>query len=377
MKIRRRRFSVGTPLRALLSMLEYAVLLTTMSLAGCVSGPSPAELRSTPIAAVLPQGAPPVVDGRAGFRPVFCSELASSPHAPAAARPCNDWLWRLPDEPPPELAGSEMAGRSANTVDVVLVPGAFSECFGDEAQPFADGAQLLRSRGYRVETLVVSGRSGTEHNAQQIAAALARYQVTPGHKLVLVGFSKGSMDTLRFLVDFPAQARMVDAVVSVGGPIMGTPAANVGAGTYAALLKKIPQESCAPGDGLVLESLKPETQGAWMAAHSLPARVRYYSTAGFAARDRIARALVPSWRYLSKIDTRNDGQVVANRALIPGSTLLGYVNADHWGLAMHNEKYHPYLVKRRDGTSFPTATLLSAIVAFVERDLSATAPEPH
>lgn len=351
--------------------LRSAIALVAVSLAGCVSGPSPADLRSAPIAAVLPQGAPALVDGRARFRPVFCSELASNAQPLAAARSCDDWLWRLPDEAPPAAAGSALPEHGASSVDVVLVPGAFSECFGDEAQPFSEGAQLLKARGYRVDTLVVSGRSGTEHNAKQVGEALASYQTTPGHKLVLVGFSKGTIDILRFLVDFPEQSRMVDAVVGVGSPVMGTPAADLAAGTYAVLLKDIPQEACAPGDGRVIESLKPETQGAWMAANPLPARVRYYSAAAFATRDRIARTLVPSWHYLNRIDTRNDGQVPANRALIPGSTLLGYVNADHWGLAMRNERYHPHLVSRPDKTPFPIAAFLAAVIDFVERDLSA------
>jgi hypothetical protein len=72
---------------------------------------------------------------------------------------------------------------------------------------------------------------------------------------------------------------------------------------------------------------------------------------------------------LSRIDVHNDSQVLARTALIPGSTLLGYVNADHWALAMHNETYHPHLVRRQDDMPFPTATFLAAIVAFVEQDL--------
>jgi hypothetical protein len=72
---------------------------------------------------------------------------------------------------------------------------------------------------------------------------------------------------------------------------------------------------------------------------------------------------------LSRIDIHNDSQVLASTALIPGSILLGYVNADHWALAMHNEKYHPHLVRRRDDMPFPTATFLAAIVTFVQQDL--------
>ena len=47
---------------------------------------------------------------------------------------------------------------------------------------------------------------------------------------------------------------------------------------------------------------------------------------------------------LASTDTRNDGQVLIGDALIPGSTLLGYVNADHWDVAIAVERQMPYRV---------------------------------
>jgi hypothetical protein len=353
------------------------VAWAALAVAGCAttSGPvepSPNPLLATPIVPELPPGGPPVADGRARFRQVFCAELQAHPQA-AAGRPCEDWLWRLPDESD-RPAGADLAVRPpVPTADIVLVPGAFGECYGEEAWPFADGAKQLVDRGYYVHRLMVGGRSGTEANAKQIAAALASLEFTPGRKVVMIGFSKGSNDILRFLVDFPDLAERIDAVVSVGSPVLGTPAADLAAGTYDTLLKKLPLDACPPGDGQVIESLRPATRAAWMAAHTLPSAIRYYSLAGFAGRDRIANMLVPSWKYLGEFDKRNDGQVIASMAVIPGATLLGYVNADHWGLAMHNERRHPHLVKRVDAVPFPTDALLSALVEFVELELNTPA----
>jgi hypothetical protein len=351
--------------------------MAVLGLAGCAMTPTepavtPNSQLLAPIVAELPAGGAPLTDGRAEFRQVFCAALAADPRA-SAGRNCDRWLWRLSDEPElPEAPGASSLPADPS-VDVVLVPGAFGECYGSQARPFADGAKRLSERGYRLHWLVVGGRSGTEANAKQIAAALAQLEFTPGRRIVLIGFSKGTNDILRFLVDFPEQARRIDAVISVASPILGTPTADLAAGTYDALLGKIPLDACAPGDGQVLESLRTGTRERWMAANALPTAIRYYSLAGFAGRERMASILVPAWHYLNWFDRRNDGQVIASKAAIPGATLLGYANADHWGIAMHNERTSPHLVKRRDTVPFPVEVLLSALVAFVEQDLSESA----
>ena len=57
-------------------------------------------------------------------------------------------------------------------------------------------------------------------------------------------------------------------------------------------------------------------------------------------------------------------------ALIPGSTLLGYVNADHWAIAMPISRDMPVVAQTLiDRNNFPREVLLEAIVRFVEESL--------
>jgi hypothetical protein len=83
-------------------------------------------------------------------------------------------------------------------------------------------------------------------------------------------------------------------------------------------------------------------------------------------------ALKPSYNKLARIDGRNDGQVLFYDQVIPGSTLLGYVNADHWALAVPIARTHDMLgatfVNHND---FPREALLEALLRFVEEDLAA------
>jgi hypothetical protein len=120
----------------------------------------------------------------------------------------------------------------------------------------------------------------------------------------------------------------------------------------------------------VIRSLTPEVATGWLASNPLPSGVRYYSIAAFTTREHMGRALVPSWKRLGQTDPQNDGQVAAADAVIPGSTLLGYANSDHWAIAQMIEVSHPYLVARPDQTPFPREQFFMAIVQFVISDLA-------
>jgi hypothetical protein len=122
-----------------------------------------------------------------------------------------------------------------------------------------------------------------------------------------------------------------------------------------------------------MSSLTPAVATRWLEANPLPARVRFYSLAAFTTREHVARALAPFWKHLGGTDVRNDGQVVATDAVIPGSTVLGYANADHWGVAQTIETEHPVLAARREPALFPLEQLLVAMVAFIADDLAQNA----
>lgn len=341
-----------------------AVALASLLLYGCASLPTPRELRSLPSPHLGPQAPTDIVDGRGDFRRLFC-EASEEDAAPESTEPCEFWLHRLDDEP---RASDKPKSIPPSRLQVLLVTGAFSECFGDEALPFGSAVDRIRDSGHRIDTIVVGGRSGTAHNAAQIAEFLDQWPVQPDLPLVLVGYSKGTSDILQFLVDFPEHARQVDAAVSVAGSVGGSPLAESFGGLYDFLFSHLPSGHCPPGDGDVVDSLRPELRDQWLRENELPASVRYYSIAAFTTRDRVARALVPSWEILLKHGRRNDGQLLVEDALIPGSTLLGYLDADHWAVALDIEDESPLLADRREDARFPHYALLQAILRQVATD---------
>jgi hypothetical protein len=114
----------------------------------------------------------------------------------------------------------------------------------------------------------------------------------------------------------------------------------------------------------------PATRETWLAEHRLPRELRYYSLATCPQPDRISIVLKPSYRELGRVDARNDGMVLFEDQLIPGSTFLGCVNADHWAVSVPIARSHPVLGSTLvDENDYPREALLEALLRFVEEDL--------
>ena len=338
---------------------------------GCASLPERAELVGAPTPHQSPTAPGGLVDARARFRQLFCAAFERQKRAGTAAGECEEWLWRLADEPAPPPVPAPVA----RPLQVYLITGAFSECFGEEARPLAQAIPGLEEAGYAIDTILVSGRSGTEHNARQIAEYLRTNPPTRGLPVVMIGYSKGINDALEFLVEFPELAQPIDAVVSLAGSVAGSALAAEFSGFYDLLLAHWPDENCDPGDGEVVDSLRVDERRRWLEQHPLPPGPRYFSVAAFATRERVARVLVPAWEWLLSRDEHNDGQLLTRDALLPNSTLLGYLHADHWAVAIEIERKLDTLAARKDPRPFPQAALLEAVLLAVGESLTRRAGE--
>ena len=55
--------------------------------------------------------------------------------------------------------------------------------------------------------------------------------------------------------------------------------------------------------------------------------------------------------------------------MVPASTLLGYLNADHWAIGLPLVRDRPELAAQLNRNAFPRELVLEAIVKYVEDDL--------
>ena len=348
-------------------LLPTLAAATIMIVGACSTAP-PSPYPETTQPLVLPAN---VEDQRGRFREIFCTILEERRATVPDYRPCDEALTRVGIEPGGTGRKVEV-GQADRRLVAAIVPGIGWGCFSAWLDSKATTAAHLRQFGYDMVAIEVDALSSTATNARQIRdAIMAIEQESTEPHLVLIGYSKGTPDILEAIVSYPEIRQRVAAVVSVAGAVGGSPVAEDVTQAKLELLRYWPGATCSSGDGGAVESLRPATRKAWVAENPLPRDFPYYSLVTYPEPERISSALKPSYRKLSRLDTRNDGMVLFNDQFIPGSTLIGCLNADHWAVAVPIARSHPVvgstLVTRSD---YPREALAEAVLRFVEEDLS-------
>lgn len=355
-------------LRDVVTML--APLSICLALGACASKPLIPYSTDTPPLALVPASYAGVEDGRGRFREIYCAVLEAGGSQLPDYRPCDDALTRVGTEPGGTGKPIDL-GPSRRHLVAAIVAGIGYDCFKQWLNPPRTVASHVRQFGYDAMLLPVDALSGSARNARQIRDAIMAMPSEAGApRLVLMGYSKGAPDILEALVDYPEIRSHVAAMVSVAGAIGGSPLANDVEQYHAELLQYFPGAECTEGDGGGVQSLRPASRRAWLAQHPLPDGPRYYSVVTFPSLARISSVLKSSYDKLALIDPRNDSQVIFYDQIVPGSALLGYVNADHWAIAVPIERSHPTVGSVFvTQNAYPREALTEAILRFVEEDL--------
>lgn len=343
-------------------------------LGACATQPLVPFSTATPPLVLMPVTRAGVVDKRARFREIFCAVLEARGRTLPDYRPCEEALTQVGTEPS-AMGNPVDLGPSRRNLVAAVVHGIGYECFERWLDAAGTAARHLRTQGFDQVTLQVDALSSSAHNARQIRDALLTMPAADNEPdIVLVGYSKGAPDVLEALVAYPEIRSRVAAVVSAAGAIGGSPLANDAEQYQADLLRHFPGATCTSGDGGAVTSLRPERRRAWLAANPLPPELRYYSLITYPQPERISRFLQSSYRKLSSVDGRNDSQVIFYDQVVPGSTLMGYVNADHWALTLPISRSHEvvgslFVTKN----AYPREALLEAVLRFIEEDLAGEA----
>lgn len=310
-----------------------------------------------------------VIDDRARFREIFCALDADHGSQFPARRSCENALQRLGGEG--ALSARPVPARPGDRgelLHIVIVPGMFGQCLKRWALPLEDAATYMRKQGYRVDTIDVEGRSSSARNAAIIAQALP-HLISPGERLLIIGYSKGMSDVLETLSLYPYAVPAGSAVVSLSGVVSGTPIANHPE-SLDELVSRVPLPGCGPGDRTAVESISSRHRLGWLADHPLPRDRTYFSVSAFTDYAHVSWPLKQTYRQISPLNGQNDGQVPYTDAILPGSHLLGYLNADHWAVALPLARNVPGLRPLLAGhNDYPREILLEAIVRSVEEQL--------
>ena len=345
-------------------------LVTALLLAGCAGEPLVPYSADTPPLALVPAAQAGVVDKRARFREIYCAVLADHGKELPDYRECDDALTRVGTEPTGGGRAVDL-GPSKRRLVAAVVPGIGYDCFAKWLAPAGTTSAHLRRFGYDLIALKVDALSGTDRNARQIRDAVMAMDNSDGARLVLIGYSKGAPDVLDAIVSYPEIRPRVAAVVSAAGAIGGSPLANDAEQYQAEMLQHFPGAACDAGDGGAVESLRPAVRRAWLAQHPLPSDVHYYSLVTFPRPERMSSILKGSYDKLARIDGRNDSQMIFYDQVIPGSALVGYVNADHWALVVPIARQHDTIGSLFvTQNAYPREALSEALLRFIEEDLA-------
>jgi len=318
--------TVATPSRVAAIALALSAAAAPVRSAPAAEGAPPAEVYTpTTIVAVRDAG---VRDLRGAFRAAACARL------PAEGPPCNEVLLALANEP--AAIALPRAEHLPHRYRIAFVPGLFNECFEDLARPFSDVQSDLEARGFTVDYFAVAGRGSMAQNAAQLAGHFAGL-TEDDRPLIVFAYSKGLVDLLDFIVRHPDLA----AVVSVAGASNGSPLADRMHAIYRSLGAKFPLPGCARGTGDEIADLRPDARIAWWQEHGESLGVPIFALVAAPQPDRVSPATRATYNELAKVDPRNDGKLLWQDQIPPRSHLLGYVNADHWSIAVPVLKEQP------------------------------------
>jgi len=351
--------------------LPAIAAVTSIIVSACSTTPLSPYTEDTPPLILVPASQAGVEDQRGRFREIFCTILEARGQTLPDYRPCDDALTRVGVEP--EGTGKSVAlGSSERGLVAMEIPGIGWTCFANWLDVDETARDHIRQFGYDLVVQNVDALSSSTTNARQIRDAIMNMEMNgdePG--LVLIGYSKGTPDILEAIVSYPEIRERITAVVSASGAVGGSPLANDATQSQLELLKHWPDAECTSGDGGAVESLRPATRKAWLAENPLPEDFPYYSLVTYPNPERISLMLESSYNKLSRVDARNDGQLLFYDQVIPGSTLIAYINADHWALSVPVARTHPTIGSMFvDQNDYPREALLEAVLRFVEEELA-------
>lgn len=307
---------------------ELAAVGAAVLLAACAATPDGSRIDTAPPAVLATIEDAGVHDLRAWYRAVACSRL------PAGAAACDEVLLRLPGEGgAPALRDAAPVTDLPQRFRVAFVPGFFSECFDRYARPFVDARRALEAEGFAVDYFLVPGRGTTVENARRISEHFAALDDDP-RPIIVFAYSKGLPDMLEFVVRHPTAASRIAAIVSVAGAVNGSPLADDLTAAYRDLGAAFPLPGCLPGTGMEIDDLRRDVRLEWWRRNRAAVTLPVFTLVAAPRPERVSPATRSTWERLTRLDPRNDGKLLAQDQIVPGSHLLGYVNADHWAVAI-------------------------------------------
>ena len=298
------------------------------------------------------------------FANLFCS-VREKENPDTGDWPACDQLLGIAPNARPDLAAISTKYR------VLIIPGFFSACASATAPAFGDGQDHLRNQHkVTVETWIPPNDS-SENNGTAIAQYLREHFQADKRKYIVIGYSKGAPDVQTALALNADAKDAVAAFISVAGAIGGSAVADAIPAQADQWINRYKIGQCQGDAAVAFRSLKRDVRRAFLAAHPNPL-VPSYSLPAVSDKAHTSKMMLESWQLMSTLSSKHDSQLAYEDAIVPGSTVLGYAQADHLAVALPFDKSADAQIRSLvDKGRYPRAALLEALVRFVSSDLDA------
>ncbi|MFK5978237.1 MAG: hypothetical protein QM488_05060 [Rhizobiaceae bacterium] len=355
--------------RNYITVLMSLLLVLSFAETSDANSPNPFQAANKKLARI---GQRPAVDGRARFSKLFCRKLELDGRKLGYKKSCKAYIRDA------KLIGKtkQPTKQSPIKIRIAMIGGIFSDCVREKismfsnARPYVQSAKSNFINSMSFKYIRVSGYSSSKENAKLISSAIGKMNIGKTERLVVVSYSKGTSDLIEALASYPKLGKKIDAVLSVAGVVLGSPLAE-NKGVFEKFFKSF-KTGCRGPDGEGLQSITTVNRQKFLKKNNLPERVKYYSLVGNVSKARTSLILRPLRKLLALRGVNDsDAQVPTSNAVLPGSSVLGYMNADHWAIAMPFEKSFPLLTKTFINRNiFPREIMLSSAIEVIASDLS-------
>ncbi len=320
----------------------------TLALTACLSVPGRSHPDKAAPAILASLQAAGVHDLRGAYREALCRRLRPDGVS------CDDVLLRLP--------GEEALYTASPAADL---------CVGTMVRPFGGVERDLAQAGVDVYYLPVAGRGTSAANAERLARQMAALPDDP-RPLIVFAHSKGLPDLLELVARHPAKAHHIAAIVSVAGAVQGSLLADELRSEYRVLLSSLPL-LCEAGTGEEIDDVRRDVRLEWWRQHRTSISVPVFSLVTMPRPDRLTPFMASTYHRLASIDPLNDGMLFWYDQIVPGSHLLGFVNADHFAIVQSTRHDLPIMGVLFRDDHVPRTLLVEAAIEVVDNVLRGTA----
>jgi triacylglycerol lipase len=224
-------------------------------------------------------------------------------------------------------AGTNQLPPDAKEYIYLVVPGLFTEHYPGYMK---DNMARMKKLGLDARMVEIDTDASVEDNAKVIRDTIKKIAEAEGKEVVIIGHSKGGVDTTAAMAQYPELYEHVRAVIAMQTPYGGTPVATDIAsnqtllGLVGSAIKRL-----FKGDQRALTDLTYQARQAFVHEHnydaSKVATVSYATTGG-----PTVSTVGPAASYMKRqYGLESDGLVPMADAVVPGSDVVYANDQDH------------------------------------------------